>query len=753
MTSLPLAALRRVLPLLRTGLITGVAVASLLAPAAVGAGIAVRLGGQLVADLPVGLTIAPSPQTSYVYAADGTTLITSFYTEDRTYAPLASISPWLQKAIVAVEDSRFYEHHGVDLKGAVRAFVANNRAGGVSQGASTLTMQYVRNELRDSATDPQAVVDATTQNAARKLREMRLAVELERRLTKQQILEGYLNVAYFGHRAYGVYAAARIYFSKSPADLTVAEAAMVAGLAQAPSAYDPVSNVDSATIRRDFVLERMVASGYLGATEAAIARATPVALHLAEPPNDCGAVPAGHNDWGFFCDEFKQWWLSQPAFGPTPAARLDRLRSGGYRIVTSLDPKIQAAGMAHILKNSSMDNKSALGLVLVEPGTGLIKAMGVNRVYSLDQSRNRPSTDPVKNRYKVKGTYPNTVNMLLGGGATSGYQAGSTFKMFTMLAALERGYPLNTTLYAPPKLTTGYLGGSGSSACGTHWCPVNASAAMTGAQTMYSGFGKSVNTYWVQLEQRVGAAAVVAMAQRLGLTWHNPVDQRLAQPKYANTWGAFTLGVADTTPLEMANAYATVGGDGMYCEPLPVLSITGPDGQPATTPSADGTGDVPVASPRCTRAVSTAVARAAADAARCVTGYGAASGSCGGWSTAPGAYGQARVPLAGKTGTTDNTRAAWFVGFNRQLAGAAFVADPDNPLNPAGNAQHYKPIEVVTLTIRDALRGTAIKAFIPPPAAVVGVVKHLPARPKPAAKPPAPKPPATSPPASPAPRP
>jgi len=744
-TSTPLAALRRVLPLLRAGLIAGVALASVVAPVAVAAGLAVQFAGQAVAGMPAWLTISPSPQTSYLYAADGTTLITSFYTENRTYAPLASISPWLRKAIVAAEDARFYEHHGVDLKGAVRAFVANNRAGEVAQGASTLTMQYVRNELRDSAADPQAVVDATTRDTARKLREMKLAVQLERRLTKQQILEGYLNVAYFGHRAYGAAAAAQIYFSKSPADLSLPEAALVAGLAQAPSAYDPVSNVESATVRRNHVLDRMVASGYLDAGQGAVARSTPIALRLAEPPNDCAAVPAGHNDWGFFCDEFKQWWLSQPAFGPTPAARLDRLRSGGYRIVASLDPRIQAAGMAHIRKMSTMDSRYALGLALVQPGTGLVEAMAVNRVYALDQSHNRTSSDPVKARLKLRGTYPNTVNMLLGGGTSSGYQAGSTFKLFTMLAALERGYPLNTALYAPRTLHTRYSA-AGPGSCGGDWCPSNASAAMTGVQTMYSGFGKSVNTYWIQLEQRVGAAAVVAMAQRLGLTWHNEVDRRLAQPRYADTWGAFTLGVADTTPLEMAGAYATVGADGMYCEPLPVRSITGPDGTAATTPGPDGTGPVPVAAPRCTRAVSPAVARAAADAARCVTGYGAASGSCGGWSTAPGAYGAARVPLAGKTGTTDNTRAAWFVGFNRQLAGAAFVADPDNPFGVAGDSQHGKPIEAVTLTIRDALRGTEIKPFLPPPAAVVGTVRRLP-------RPHAPAGPASAPSPSPAPTP
>src|SRR5256885_4699475 len=208
----------RLVPLIRTGLIGGIAVAALTFPVAALAGLALKSGADAFDSLPKQLLIVRSPQTSYVYAADGKTLLTSFYEEDRKYIPIGQMSPLIQKAIVAAEDSRFYEHHGVDLKGTVRAFVANQQAGGVSQGASTLTMQYVRNALRDSADNPQDAIDATAQNSARKMREMRLAIALEKRMTKTQILEGYLNVAYFGHRAYGVFAAAAMYFSKLHTD-------------------------------------------------------------------------------------------------------------------------------------------------------------------------------------------------------------------------------------------------------------------------------------------------------------------------------------------------------------------------------------------------------------------------------------------------------------------------------------------------------------------------------------------------------
>src|SRR4051794_22138484 len=192
--------------------------------------------------MPAELTVSPSAQASYVYAADGRTLITMFYEEYRKPTALKEMSPYILQAIVASEDTRFYEHNGVDAKGVARAFVANQQAGGVSQGASTLTMQYVRMALRDSAKTPKEALEATEQTTSRKLREMRLAIELEKRLTKQEILERYLNAAYYGHRAYGIFAASQVFFSKTPKDLNLTEAALLAGLVKAPSAYDPASN-------------------------------------------------------------------------------------------------------------------------------------------------------------------------------------------------------------------------------------------------------------------------------------------------------------------------------------------------------------------------------------------------------------------------------------------------------------------------------------------------------------------------------
>ena len=713
-----LSASTRIVPLIRAGLIAGVVVAAASYPIAAIGGLSAKAGANAVDALPSDLMIPPLAQTTYVYASDGKTLLTEFYQEDRTYEPLAKMSPYIQEAIVASEDSRFYDHHGVDVRGVARAFVANDQAGDVSQGASTLTMQYVRNALRDGASEPEAALDATEQTDTRKVREMKLALELEKKMTKAQILEGYLNVAYFGHSAYGIDAAAHTYFSTEPADLTLDQAAMIAGIVQAPTTYDPTGSDKSAALtRRNYVINRMASLGYIDPATAKADEAQPIKLKLSTPPNDCVSISKKHNDWGFFCDMFKTWWLSQPAFGKSTDDRLDSLQQGGWKIVTSISPTIQADAEKAVLDHESKNSKFALGEVMIQPGTGEVKAMAVNRTYSLDQSHNKPNSDKLKRKKGIKGNYPNTVAPLDGGGDLPGYQAGSTFKIFTMLTALSMGYTLNMSYYAPEKYRSIYLGG-GASSCFGRWCPSNASASDTGRQTMWSGFGMSVNTYWVQVEQKVGSGNAVQMAQHLGVKFRTPIDQLEASPAKRNGWGAFTLGVADTTPMDIANVFATVANGGVYCEPLPVQSITGPDGKPAMM---DVNGkQVRVASPRCNRVFSTDVARAATDAARCVTGYGAARGGCGGAGTAHQMYGLVGRPIAGKTGTTDQNRTAWFSAFTPQLAVSCFVADPDSAADIAGTGQHPKPMATVAQTMRRAMKGLPVEHFTPPSNAMLG---------------------------------
>jgi membrane peptidoglycan carboxypeptidase len=702
-------------PLLRAGIIAGVVVSAVVYPIAAIGGLGVKSTSETLDALPRELTEVPPAQTTYVYANDGETLLTMFYEEYRTYTPIDEISPYMQQAIIASEDARFYEHNGVDTKGIARAFVANTQAGGVEQGASTLTMQYVRMAMRDGAETPAQVQKATEQTNERKAREATLAMSVENDLTKAEILERYLNRAYFGHRAFGIFAAAEIFFSKRPADLDLGEAAMLAGLVQAPSAYDPASrDRQAATDRRNWVIDRMAALGYISEEIAEREKEGPIALNLTMPRNDCASVPGNHRDWGFFCDMFRSWWVAQPAFGDNPLEREDRLRRGGYHVVTSLDPEIQEISMRHVTAKEGIGSPYAHGAVSIEPGTGLVKAMAINRTYSLDQSANGPHSDP-RQRGVVTSNYPNTVNPMLGGGGMAGYQAGSTFKWFVLLAALEEGMALSTRIDSPHRYRSSYPDG-GPASCGGYWCPANASGAMTGNHTMWAGMGKSVNTFFVQLQERVGADKAVRMAERLGLRWRTEVDQMMADQ--AENWGPFTLGVSDTDPLEMANAYAVAAADGVYCEPLPVLSIEDPGGEEVTWENADGD-QVEVSAPRCRQEIGQDVARAATDAARCVTGYGAARGSCGSWSTAESVHGMVGRPVAGKTGTTDDNRTAWFIGYTPELSVASFTADPDNPFNAVGFGRADQSIQSASQILRDALAGQPATDFEPPPRSIV----------------------------------
>ncbi|GAB3944669.1 hypothetical protein GCM10027614_35210 [Micromonospora vulcania] len=334
------AQLDKLLTVVIAGVLAGLVLAVAALPAALVFGIGFSALSTPYSELPNTLLTPPTAQRSNLYANDGTTLITSFYQEDRVDVPLHEVAPVMRQAIVAAEDVRFYQHSGVDLRGVVRAFTVNKRDGQTRQGASTLTMQYVRNVL---SSDPrlterqrQAATEVTT---ARKIQEMRYALALERELDKEEILTRYLNIAYFGAGAYGIAAASKRYFSRTPAELTLAQAALLAGLVRSPDSDDPINgDADSALRRRTYVLEQLVESDQVPADVAAAAQAEPLELQPDETPNDCTAVPDGHNDWGFFCDWFTRWWSSQSAFGSTADERQRTLRRGGFSIVSSLDP-------------------------------------------------------------------------------------------------------------------------------------------------------------------------------------------------------------------------------------------------------------------------------------------------------------------------------------------------------------------------------------------------------------------------------
>jgi membrane peptidoglycan carboxypeptidase len=666
---------------------------------------AVGLGGLILKRITYIYNHPPSPlhipqtaQITSVYANDGKTLITTFYDERRKDVTLSEIPAVMQQAMVAAEDTRFYQHGGVDLRSVLRAFVNNGQNGQAQQGASTLTMQYVRNVLKeDPSLTPQQHVDATSDTAGRKIAEMRYAVDLDKKYSKQEILRRYLNIAYFGYGAYGIYAAAQAYFSKIPLQLTLSEAALIAGLVQSPDVDNPVSgDRDVAMKRRAYVLEAMAKMKVISPAQADKAKSDPIDLHPSRQPNNCTAVPKDHNDWGFFCDYLQQWWLNQGTFGRTVQQREDALNEGGYKIVTSLDPKTQAEATKQSEQVYGLGSAKALPIAVVQPGTGRIAAMAVNRNYAVDAN-----PDDV--------AYPNTTNQLIGGyGGVNGYPSGSTFKLFTMLAALENGKGLDTGFNAPAKLETHWPAG-GNASCNGHYCPGNDNPSwMDGYRTMWNGFGRSVNTYFVWLEEQVGVEKVVAMAQRLGIVFRSDADAQLATTK-ADTWGSFTLGTADTTPLDLANAYATVAADGLYCTPLPVLSITDPAGH-----------SISAADPNCRPAVSADVARAAVDAARCPVGQQSAYGRCDGGTAPEVAAAFKNRPVAGKTGSTEDNATETFVGVTPQLAAAGIAADPASRADAVGSGVSSSVDMAVANTLLAALAGQPEKQFTAPPPGLAG---------------------------------
>jgi membrane peptidoglycan carboxypeptidase len=664
-------------------------VGALAAVAAIPTGLALTAGSQWAdahnVPLPAQLVTPPDAQATRIYAADGKTLITSFYDEDRHDVALDQIAPVMQQAMVAAEDTRFFQHGGVDLKGVLRALVTDGTSGHVQQGASTLTMQYVRNVLKE---DPDATAAeqqaATAETLSRKVREAQYAVKLEQVLTKQQILQNYLNIVYFGDGAYGIDAAARRFFGVAPNKLDLAQAALLAGVVQSPDEDNPVTGSRAAARTRQlYVLAAMAKSGSITPAQLAAATAEKMRFRTQGTPNGCTEAGGGSAGWGFYCDYLRRWWDAQPAFGASTAERDLALRRGGYRVVTSMDPAIQAEAARQARSVYGTHSAKVLPIAVVQPGTGRVLALAVNRTYGTARGQ--------------------TVNPLVtGGGSLHGYPSGSTFKMFTMLAALEAGMPLNTGFDAPAKLPTEWPA-TGPGTCGGMYCPGNDNPGwMDGYRTMWDGFGRSVNTYFVHLEEQVGPAAVVAEARKLGISLSAPGDARQAALN-ASTWGAFTLGVVDTTPLELAEAYGTVAAGGVYCKPLPVAAVTDAQGHPVAI------------GPQCDRVLDPDIAYAAADAARCPVGQQSAYGKCnGGTAQQVAGFFDGGRQVAGKTGSTENNTTETFVGFTTTMVAAGTAADPADPTDRVGSAVESRVVDAVGHTLRAAVGNSEYPGFTAP---------------------------------------
>jgi membrane peptidoglycan carboxypeptidase len=584
-------------------------------------------------------------------------------------------------------------------------------------------MQYVRLATSYSATTPQQVLDATEETPARKIREAHLAIALEKQLTEQHggdkhaakldILDRYLNIAPFGHGAYGIYAAAEVYYNEPPKALTIAQAALIAGLLQGTTEFDPSTKQGLANAlqrRNTHVLPEMLDMHFITQAQKDAAAKAPAALNLHPTPNGCISSKASY---GFFCDYLYRWWLDQPAFGADAFERENQLETGGYKIVTTLNVHDQAAAMKRIKDEIGTGNKKgkdspAMMLAGVEPKTGYVDVVAVNRNYNNDETRNGPDTNPKAPKGSL-GSYPNTTIPLVTGSPNNlGYQFGSTFKMFTMLAALESGLPLSYKINTTYQYKSNFPY-TGDGNCGGFYCPVNAGKSEKGPYNMWTGYGHSVNTYFVPLEDRIGTAGPIDVARRLGITIPASLHINPA------TFGAFTLGVIPVTPLQMASAYGTVANNGVYCKPLPVRSITDSSGH-----------QLDIAKPQCTQAVQADIAHLALDAARCPVGDQSQLDQCRGSGTAPSVRGQVGRSVAGKTGTTDNNQTYSLIAMTPQLAFAGVVADPDYAAHRQTMPRHSVN-DAVALTLKDSLKGLPKVGFpAPDPSLAFGKMVSIP---------------------------
>lgn len=532
--------------------ISGVLLAGLFVPVAGAAGIVVKSGPKVFDSLPAEFEILPPSEQSTLLASDGS-VIANFYSEKRIIVPLDEISPHLQDAIIAIEDRRFTEHKGIDPEGMARAAV-NNLANESTQGASTLTQQFVKNTLLEAGLqrgDQDLIDEATEQTISRKLREARYALALEKKMSKQEILAGYLNIAPFGTNVYGAEAASKLYFSKSAKDLNVPESALMAGIVKSPTQYDPLYHPEASQGRRDIVLSAMLAQEKITQEEYDQAIATPVddMLNPDFRPQGC----AGAGNAAYFCEYVRQSLLQSEQFGADEAERKQKLLRGGLTIKTTLNPSMQAQAWAAITSQVPVNDPSEANAALVTRSVknGGIMAMVQNTNFGIPTESDPQAT---QTNFNVAREY--------GGG--DGFPAGSTLKPFTMLEWFHEGH----TAWER-------VGGHGNQFYANEWnipCApefadnweVGDLSGKTGTYNVIGATEQSVNRAYAEMASRLNICAIFEGMKKLGL--HKP-DGEPYDPYPSAIIGA------PATPLSLAGAYGALANQGVLCDPMPVQEV------------------------------------------------------------------------------------------------------------------------------------------------------------------------------------
>jgi membrane peptidoglycan carboxypeptidase len=625
-------------------LLASVIMAGLLFPVAGGLGLMSNRASDIVANGSAQLLEGDVPAVTTMVDAKGNT-IAWLYAQRRFEGPGDQIADTMKLAIVSIEDKRFAEHNGVDWKGTLTG-LAGYAAGDYStRGGSTIEQQYVKNYqllvVAQTDADKRAAVAPTP---ARKLREIRMALSLDKTLTKPEILTRYLNLVSFGNGAFGIQDAAQTYFGINAADLNWQQSALLAGLVQSTSALNPYTNPDGALARRNLVLDTMIEQLPGKADELRTAKQRP--LGTLSRPNELprGCIAAG--DRAFFCD-YVQEFLLRAGMSKEQVAR------GGYLIKTTLDPDVQTDVKESVDSIAAPDLEgiaSVMNVVLPGKTSHPVIAMVSNRSYGLDTDIGQT-------------VQPQPFSMV-------GDGAGSIFKIFTAAAALDLGLGINATLDVPARFNAKGLGEGGAKGCPSQtWCVENYRDPRNLTMSVTEALSKSPNTAFAKLISQVGVSRSVDMAVRLGLRsysepgtargYENDNNESLADFIKRQNIGSFTLGPFQVNPLELANVAATLASGGTWCPPNPVDKIYDRRGN-----------EIAVNAEACEQVVPEGLANTLSNAMGrdTISGTGAPAANAAGWT----------LPMSGKTGTTEAHRSAGFFGYTNRFAAVNYIYD-DSP--------------------------------------------------------------------------
>ncbi|WP_066303172.1 transglycosylase domain-containing protein [Arthrobacter luteolus] len=639
----------RLLSFLGVSVLCGVLVAGLFVPMAAGTGSAASASIKFFDGLPAELERATLATPTRILASDDS-LIATLYEENRQPITFDQVSPHMVDALLAIEDYRFYEHGGVDVEGIMGA-LASNISSGTNRGASTITQQLVTNVLINSANERgEEATYSGSKGISDKIREIRLAIAVENEMSKDDILEGYFNIVQFTGNTYGVQAASKYLFNKDAKDLNIQESALLAGLVNGPSMYDPQSNPDAALERRNLVLGTMLEHGKIDQAQYDAAVATGLDLNITPTLNGC----VGAEQAPYFCAYVENLVLNSEEFGNTDDERRSVLYRSGLTIKTTLDPQVQQAAQDAVNETANPDTTDGQvghSMISLEPGTGNILSMAQNTRYNPGENPG----DSVLN-FNVDQYQDGDPEKSLGG--VGGFQPGSTFKPFTVAAWADAGKSLNTqldgrkkTYPAGDRWTASCLDGGNFVVGSEGYTPQNYGDTNYGDATVLRGLAQSLNTITMSSAKQLDLCRIMNIAESMGI--HNGKSASGQEEALTVNPSALLGGVEDVSPMAMAQAFAGFAAEGNVCEPRALVSVTAANGDTYEVPE-----------PECDQVISKETARAVNYATQEVMKSG--SGSL---------LNYGNQPMAGKTGTNDSRSQTWFIGYNSGMATASWIGN------------------------------------------------------------------------------